>query len=145
MAKSSAIEAIQTAVAAVLVGDATLITLVGGVDRIRGFEPEEPPAKFIVVGNATEQTWNTLGGSDAGFGWDDTLTIHIYSYQKGDTEVLAMLSRVTALLNFATLVVSGYNTVICEYGDKITKVLVETKDKQERRHIPAIFSFKVHE
>lgn len=145
MPSSSALTAIQTAVAAKLVADSTLATLVGGVENIRGYEPEEPTAKFIVVGNATEMAWHTLGGTSAGWGWETTLTVHIYSYQKGDTEVLAMLGRVTALLNFASLTVTGYNTVICEYGEKITKVLVETKDKQERRHIPAIFSIRVHE
>lgn len=143
MPNASALEAIQTAVAAVLVGDATLISLVGGVERIRGFEPEEPTPKFIVVGNATEQGWNTFGGTSEGWGWDNTLTIHIYSYQRGDTEVLQMLGRVTALLNHVPLSVSGYTGAICEYGEKLTKVLVETKDKQERRHIPAVFSIKV--
>ena len=145
MPKSSALTAIQTALAAILVGDATLISLVGGVERIRGFEPEEPPEKFIVVGNATEQAWHTMGGTGTGWGWDVTYTVHIYSYEKGDTEVLAMLGRVTTLLNHAAITVTGYSTVICEYGEKLTKVLVETKNKQERRHIPAIFSVRVHE
>jgi hypothetical protein len=145
MPAGSSLEAIQTAIAAVLVGDATLASLVGGVANIRGYEPEEPTSEFIVVGNATEQADHTLGGTSAGWGWYVTLTIHIYSYQKGDTKVLQILSRLTTLLNFAALSVTGYGTVICEYGDKISKVLVQTKDKQERRHIPAIFSIRVKE
>ena len=147
MPSASSLLAIQTAVYALLTGDATLATLAGGVANILNYEPQEPPAKFIVVGNATEQGWNTLGGTAAGWGWDVTLTVHLYSYYAGDIEVLQMLERVTTLLNrpdgFGS--VTGYGTVIAEYGDKLTRVLIETKDKQERRHIPALFSIKVHE
>lgn len=145
MPSSSSLLAIQTAVYSVLTGDATLIALVGGVERIQNYEPQEPPANFIVVANATEQSANTLGGTSAGWGWDVTLTVHIYSYYSGDIEALGMLGRVTALLNHQPLTVTGYTTVICEYGDKLTKCLIETKDKQERRHIPAVFSINVHE
>lgn len=145
MPNASSLQAIQAAVAAVLVGDSALQTLCGGVENILNYEPEEPPAKFLVIGNATEEDWHTLGGRSAGFGWEVTLTVHLYSYYKGDIEVLQMLGRVTALLNFADLTVTGYTTVICEYGAKPTRVLIETKNKQERRHIPALFSIRVHE
>jgi hypothetical protein len=137
---------VQAAVDAVLVGDATLAALVDGVENIRGFEPEQPPRRFIVVGNATEEANHSLGGPVVGFGWIVTYTVHIYSYQKGDTEVLAALERVSELLNFATLTVTGYTKVTCEYAsDRPARVLVETKGKQERRHIPAVFTITVRE
>ena len=146
MPGASSLLAIQTAVYALLIGDATLAALVGGAANILNFEPEEPLAKFIVVGNATEQSWHTLGGTGAGWGWDATLTVHCYSYYKGDIEVLQLLDRVTTLLNKPEgIVVAGYGTAICEYGEKLTRVLIETKDKQERRHIPALISLKVHD
>jgi hypothetical protein len=153
MPSTSSLLAIQTAVMAVLVGDATLVGLltsvdppIAGVDNILNYEPQSPPSEFIVVANATEQGWNTLGGMSAGWGWEVTLTVHIYSYYAGDIKALQILNRVTALLNKPDgLAVTGYGTAIFEYGDKLTKVLIETKDKQERRHIPAVFSIKVHE
>jgi hypothetical protein len=142
---TSSLLAIQTAIAAVLTGDATLVGLVGGAKNLRNDEPESPPSEFIVVGNATEQSWNTLGGPDAGWGWDVSLTIHIYSYYQGELKALQILNRVTALLNFQAVTVTGYPTVICQYGDDMTRVLLETADKQQRRHIPAMFSIKVHD
>lgn len=144
MPNSSALLSIQEAVYTTLSTDVTLLAL---TDAVLNYEPEEPPQKFIVIGSAMEQDWSTLGGIGSGWGWDTTVTVHCYSYYKGDLEVLQMLSRVTALLNqpagFATI--SGYQTMIAEYGEKVTKVLIETKDKRERRHIPALFSIKVHE
>lgn len=143
MSNASALLAIYTAVYGILSGDATLVAL---VDEILNYEPEEPLAKFIVIGTGTELAWNTLGGTSTGWGSDATLTVHIYSYYKGDIEALQILNRVTTLLNKPEgFPVSGYGTVIAEYGDKLTKVLVETKDKQERRHIPAVFSIKVRQ
>ena len=146
MSSTSSLLAIYTAIYDLLVGDVTLAALVGGVENIQNYEPQEPPAKFIVLANATEQQMNTLGGVEAGWGWDVTLTVHIYSYYSGDIEALGILARVTTLLNKPEgITVAGYGTAICEYGDKLTKVLIETKAKQERRHIPAVFSIKVHE
>lgn len=143
MSNQSALLAIYTAVYGILSGDATLVAL---VDEILNYEPEEPPRKFIVIGSGTELAWNTLGGTDQGWGFDDTLTVHIYSYYKGDIEALQILNRVTTLLNKPEgFPVGSYGTVIAEYGDKLTKVLLETKDKQERRHIAAVFSIKVRQ
>jgi len=133
---------VQQAVYALLSSDATLLTLAG---EVLDYEPEQPPAKFIRIGNATERAWNTLGGTGQGWGWENTLTVHCYSYYRGDLEVLQMLNRVTALMNHAVWSISGYQTAICEYGDQVTKMLIETKNKVERRWIPAVFTFMVHE
>lgn len=141
MPASSSLSLIYGAVYTRLNGDATLLALC----PVLNYEPEEPFPAFIVVGNAVEQQWHTLGGTSQGWGWITTITVHIYSYYKGDLEALRILNRVTTLLNFYAMTVTGYSTVICEYGDKLTKVLVETKNKQERRHIPAVFTIMVHE
>lgn len=142
MSNASSLLAVQTAVYGVLSVDATLLALCPDIEN---FEPTDPPARFILVGNAIERTWNTFGGTSAGWGWHCELTVHIYSYYRGELEALQILSRVTALLNHQPLTVTGYPTAIVEYGDPGTKVMVETKDKRERRHIPAIFTILVHE
>lgn len=142
----SSLRAVYEAVYDALVGDATLAALVGGAENIKNFEPQEPPRTFIVVGHGTEQESNMLGGIDTGWGWDATVTVHIYSYYTGDIRALEILQRVTTLLNKPDgITVDGYSHATCRYGVKMTKVLIETKDKQERRHIPAIFSVKVQQ
>jgi len=144
MPNASALYVVQQAVYGVLSVDPTLLTL---ADAVLGFEPESPPEKFIVIGGAgmTELAWHTLGGTDQGWGWETVIPVHCYSYFKGEDEVLAMLQRVVALLNFQALTVTGYGTVICEYGAQLTKVLIETKDKRERRHAVALFYVRVKE
>lgn len=145
MPNASALAAIHEVVYDVLSADATLQALVDGAQNIGNFEVESPPTRFIVIGNATEQDWHSLGGIDAGWGWLTTITVHIYSYYEGDLEALQILARVSALLNFAALTVPGYQTAICEYAERPTRVLVETKGKIQRRHIPAMFTIRVHE
>lgn len=141
MPNYSAILAVQEAVVTRLEADATLQGL---ANFIGGYEPEIPPENFIVVGNATEMAWHTLGGTGQGLGWETAITVHCYSYYKGDLPALQMLKRVTELLSFYPLSVSGFTTVICEYGERMTKVLIETKGKVDRRHIPAVFTVRVH-
>lgn len=142
MANASAVLAVQEAIVTRLEADATLQGL---ADFIGGYEPEIPPENFIVVGNATEMPWHTLGGTSQGLGWETTVTVHCYSYYKGDLPALRMLTRVSELLSFYQLSVTGYTTVICEYAEQRTRVLVETKGKVDRRHIPAVFTVRVHE
>ena len=141
MANSSAIMVVQDALTDILKADAALLTL---CPDIKNFEPTDPPDRFIVVGNATERQWHTLGGKESGFGWHIELTVHIYSYYRGEFEALQILNRVTALLNQQPVSVSGYTGAMVEYAMPMTKVLTEIKEKRERRHIPAMFTVKVH-
>jgi hypothetical protein len=142
MANASAILAVQEAIVTRLEADSTLQGL---ASFIGGYEPEIPPENFIVIGNATEMAWHTLGGTNQGLGWETTITVHCISYYKGDLPALQMLYRVTELLSFYELTVSGYSTAICEYGDRMTKVLIETKGKVDRRHVHALFTIRVHD
>jgi hypothetical protein len=143
MPSTSSLADVQAAAFGLLSVDATLLAL---CPDVHGYEPDPPPDRFIVVGNATEQAAHTLGGVSSGWGWMGTLTVHIYSYQQDELEALQILKRCTALLNRPDgITVAGYLTAILEYGDKITKVLTEVKDKRERRHIPALFTFMVHD
>lgn len=142
MPNNSSLLAIQTAIYGVLSADATLLAL---CPDVLNFKPTEPPDRFIVIGNAIERSWNTLGGLSAGWGWRCEVTVHIYSYYRGEFKALEIHDRVTALLNFQPLTVTGYPTAIVEYGDPATKVLTETHDKREWHHIAAIFTVSVHE
>jgi hypothetical protein len=134
----SAIKAIQTAIFSTLNGDATLTALC----TVHNDVPESQEYPHIEIGSATEKPWHTLGGASVGIGWNATVTIHIWSRYQGDVEALTILDRVVALLNFTTLTVSGYPTVITEYDQ--ARVLVQDVDKVETRHVAAIFRFRVH-
>jgi hypothetical protein len=105
--------------------------------------PESQSFPHVLIGNATEKPWHTLGGASSGLGWNATVTIHIYSQYQGDVEALTILERVVALLNFQTIAVTGFNTVIAQLDN--TRVLVEDVDKVETRHVPAVFRFLVHQ
>lgn len=142
MPNYSALLAVQEAIVTRLEADSTLQGL---ASFIGGYEPEIPPENFIVIGDGTEVANHTLGGTEQGWGWIDQVKVNCISYYKGDYIALQMLTRVTELLNFYPLTVSGYPTVICEYAADKMKNLTETKGKVDRRHIHAIFTITVHD
>jgi len=135
----SALKAIQTAVYSTLNGDSTLTALAPVFNDV----PEGEPFPHVEIGSATEKPWHTMGGASQGLGFNATITIHIWSRYQGDVEALTILDRVMALLNFATLSVAGFNSVLAEHDN--TKVLVQDVDKVETRHIAAMFRFRVHQ
>jgi len=136
---TSAISAVQTAIYSTLHGDSTLLALVTGIFND---VPEGQLYPYIQIGTATEKPWDTFGGASTGIGWDDTVTVHVWSRYQGDSEALAILNRVVTLLNHVSLTVTGYGTVII-FSDQ-TRVLIEQVDKIETRHIAAIFRVMVH-
>lgn len=139
MAAGSALALIQAAVYGVLAADSTLLALAPVVGDVN----EDQAYPYVLISNATEVPWHTLGGTSAGFGWNTTIAVHILSRYAGDLEALNILTRVGTLLNFATLSVSGYTTVICEAED--VKLLLEYPNKVEQRHVIARFRVRVHE
>jgi hypothetical protein len=145
MANYPPLTLIQAAVWSVLSGDATLAALA----PVTNDATEDQTYPFIQIANATAVPWNTLGGTDRNFGWLCTISVHGYSRYEGDNEILTFMQRVIALLNFATLTVTGYATVICEldpdHSPMPAKVLIEYPQKVERRHMPVIFRIRVHE
>jgi hypothetical protein len=136
----SALRSIQAAVFAVLSGDATLTALasvIGDIGPTRTYP-------FVLVGDGIEKPWHGLGGSQANKGYNDILRTHVYSSYQGDSEALTILARLTAVLDFATLTVAGYGSVLCEYEQG--RVLRETDaDRLEVRHIPAEFRVRVRQ
>lgn len=135
-----ALTAIHTAVYSTLHGDATLLTLVSGVYNDA---PEGADYPFIVLGSATSDPWHTMGGASVGRGFDTTITAHIWSRYQGDLEALRIFDRVVALLDFQSLTVTGYGTVVTSLDHG--RVLVTDVDKLETRHLPAVFSVLVHQ
>ncbi len=98
----------------------------------------------ILIGHAHERPMHTMGGTNVGMGWQVIVRVHIYSQYQGDKEALRILDRVVTLLNYASLSIAGYGTVICEYT--MGRVLIEaSKDKIETRHIPTEFTVRVHQ
>src|SRR5688500_1179012 len=137
----SALAAIHETIKVALRADAQLDALVTGV--VNGV-PKDQSYPYIWVGSASEKPWHTMGGASVGLGWDDTVTLHILSDYEGDYEALQILKRVVAILNYATLTVTGYTTAIIHY-DHVTRVLVEDDpDKIRIRHIQAVFRVRVH-
>jgi hypothetical protein len=134
----SSLKAVQDAIFGVLHGDATLLALAPVYNDV----PDGTAYPYVEIGTATERPWHTLGGATSGIGWNATVTVHIWSRYQGDLEALNILTRVTALLNFATLAVTGFTTALCE-ADQV-KVLVEQVEKVETRHVAAIFRIRVH-
>jgi hypothetical protein len=135
----SALKAIQTAIYALLSADATLLSLA----TVHNDVPEGQAFPHVEIGSATERPWHAFGGPTLGLGWNTTVTIHIWSRYQGDVEALTILDRVTALLNFATLSVSGFSSVLAELDN--TRVLVQDVDKVETRHVAAMFRFRVQQ
>ena len=136
---------VQDAIWNVLSGDSTLTALA----QVTNDATEDQTYPYILMANATAVPCNTIGGADRGFGWDCRVTIHGYSRYEGDREVLTFMQRVIQLLNFATLSIAGYSTVICELDPDESpmpaKVLLEYPQKVERRHMPVMFKISVHE
>lgn len=140
MAIDGALKSIHAAFYSTLHGDSTLLAMVSG---IYNDAPEAVVYPYVQIGSATSDPWHTFGGTAVGRGFDTTITVHIWSRYQGDLEALNIFDRVMALLDFATVTVSGYGTAIVELDQ--AKALVTTVDKVETRHLPAVFQVRVHQ
>jgi hypothetical protein len=137
---TSAIRLIQEALVTVLVADTTLMDL---VDDVVNDVVDGQAYPYVQVSHAHEKPWHTFGGRTTGIGWQVIVRLHIYSRYEGDDQALRILERMVTVLNFATLTVTGYTSVCCEY--LTGRVLVQDVDKIETRHIPAEFKVTVHQ
>lgn len=146
---TTAFRAVGAAVSAVLVADATLAALLA----TKVYAPAEPAVlndigdgqeyPLILLDHASEVPWHTFGGASSGLGWKLALRIHVYSRTPSDLQAIRILERVVEVLNFQTLTVPGYSTVIVHY--ERGRVLVEDVEKVKTRHIPAEFTVMVHQ
>lgn len=149
----SGLAGIQTAIKSALSADSTLTGLLatsildGTSSGVFNDVPDEQTYPFVQIGSATMRPWHTMGGPTTGIGWDDTVTVHVWSRYQGDLQALTIADRVIALLNFATISVTGFPTAIISVDDEHIpmRVLVEAVDKVETRHVPVVFCVKVHQ
>lgn len=142
------LKSIQAAFYSTLHGDSTLggllaESILDGSAAVFGDVPPNQEYPHIHIDTSRMRPWHTMGGATTGLGWNDTVTVHIWSQYEGDLEALNILDRVVTLLNFASLSVTGYNTVLINLED--APVLVEMINKVEHRHIPAVFRVRVHQ
>lgn len=135
----SATAAIQTAIYAVLSADATLTGLATG--GIHNDVPDGEIYPHVLISKAVETAWNTFGPATSGLGYKNIIRIHIYSRYQGDSEALAILGRIVALLNFQPLTVSGYTSALVEYESN--RVFVEDIEKIETRRLTSEFCVRV--
>lgn len=142
---TSSIRLIQQAIATLLAADATLMALVSDVvnDIPARSGPLALDYPYVFISHAVETPWHTFGTATTGKGWNVVLRLHIYSRYEGDKEALDILERLVTLLDFQSVTVTGYGTVLVEYIQG--RVLVEDIDKIETRHIPAEFRVRVHQ
>jgi hypothetical protein len=131
---SGAAEALQEAVFAVLSGDATLTTLLGGAKVYDG-APRNAVAPYVHLGEATARDWSTATEA----GTEVTFAVVAWSREPGRKEVLAIADRVVALLHDAVLTVSGHRLV------NLRHLATETarNDRPEGRRAVARFRARV--
>jgi hypothetical protein len=96
----------------VLVGDSALLATLGvGVGKpqavFNGMAPRTAQLPYIVIGSATEGAFPSFAGS----GNQGVDTLHIWSNQMGDQEVLAIYAHIDRLLNAKLLTVTGLQPV----------------------------------
>ncbi len=137
---TSAIRPVEAAIRSAVLADATFNALCPG--GLASHEDDQQVYPFVLFDNSMERPANTMGGATSGIGRELIVRMHIYSRYKGDVEALEILERLIELLDFTTLTVSGYGTVIVEY--LTAKVLIEDRKKLETRHIAAEFKVTVH-
>ena len=116
MPMDTALQPLQAACYTALTGDATLMALLAGTGNgVFDAIPETNTAqRYVLVGEGIDTADHTFGR----FGHDVLLTIHCYvedtNAQRGNKTVLAIASRVIAVLDGAALSVSGHTLVTLE-------------------------------
>lgn len=133
----SATRVIQDAIATLLVADSTLagLSLTADVTTVEVFNDvlEGQAFPHVLIARATELPRHVLGGANSGLGWRNIIRIHVYSRYQGDREALLIWERIVALLNFQTLTVTGFTSVLCKVESM--RVLIEDVEKVETRHL----------
>lgn len=145
----SAIAPVQVAIYGALSGDTGaggVSTLVGG--RIHNDVPDGEDYPLVMFGKAREKAMHTFGGATSGLGWEVMLPIYSMSRYQGDSEALAIHSRIVALLNYQPLTVAGFTKCDVEYapgGDVTGQVMVVDIDKIETRQVVGEFLIRVRQ
>lgn len=100
------LEALKRAVHARLVGDAALVTLLGGA-KIHDHPPPGLRFPYVTFGNATVDDWSAAEEE----GFEILLTMHGWSRETGARQVLAIADRLRQLLHRAPPAADGFRLV----------------------------------
>lgn len=99
---------LQQAVYDALTADSGVSGLVAG---IHDYAPEDGPFPYIQLGEEALQDWSTKDVA----GGEHTLTLHIWSQQRGHKQVKAIMTAVHDALHEASLTLSGYRLVMLRF------------------------------
>ena len=99
--------AVQAAVRAALVANATFTALVG--TRVYDHVPELATFPYVTIGESTAIPFDVKDKT----GMEQTLTLHCWSRYRGRKECKDVLSAIYGVLNRATLTVTGHTFVDC--------------------------------
>ncbi len=135
---------IYVALMATLQADATLAMLIG--TRIYHAEAIQGAVRpYLIVGEATELPFNTMGPSAAPK-WGSDCTVQIKAVVQGPSDFpgLQILSAVKSALEGRSLSVAGFGSAWVEL-ESAPGVLRELVSGITVRHLPAIYRVRVHE
>ncbi|KAB8167302.1 DUF3168 domain-containing protein [Streptomyces sp. 3MP-14] len=126
---------VQRALYARLTGDTALAELAPG--GVHDGAPEGTPYPYIVIGEAIETPDNTHDG----YGRQVVSTLHIWTRARGHSPGLAILARMTELLDHQPLGVDGWDHVVT--GFEFSQTLTDPEPPGDIRHIPARWRTRV--
>lgn len=147
----SATRLIQAAIYSVLSADSTLagLSLTEGTPTVYVYNdaPDRDPNTneaagypYVLIQRATETPWHTMGSS--GRGWNNIVRVHVFSRYQGDIEALRIRERIVTLLDFQSLTVDGYATVLTKIDSM--QIGVTDIEKAETRHDVIEVRVRVH-
>lgn len=132
---TTALLPVQRAAYARLTGDTTLMGLAAG--GVHDGVPENRTFPWIDLGEAIETAWNT----HSGFGREVVSTLHIWTRARGHSPGLAILARMTELLDHQPLTVTGWHHVSTAF--EFCQTLTDPEPPGDIRHIPARWRTRV--
>jgi hypothetical protein len=153
MSSEFALPAVYTAIVARLKADGTLTAMlasapadIGGAG-VYNHVPQKATRPYVLVGSGTEIPFNTMGnGNAAKWGGNCTVLIKAVSQKPSDTEALAILGRVKALLDGQPLTVQGFPDASAQFED-LQPIFTEDAPglQYPLRHAPAVFRVYAHQ
>lgn len=124
---------------------AVTVTAQVPADRIVDEVPSRPTYPLIVVEDAGEDPFNTLGAPDAAaFGSTARVGVRVLSQYRGDTEIHAIQSAVRGALDGLSITVPGFPTDVLTF-DTASPVFKATANLIVTREQVAIYALTVHQ
>jgi hypothetical protein len=105
--------------------------------------PPKAAFPYLTIGAPTEVPFDTMGPGNAR-GSNCTIQVKAFSAKMRDDEALAIMAEVKDLLDEASMSVSGYGSVVCEF-DSVPDLFIEVVGGVSIRQLPMIFRVYVHQ